>query len=147
MPCHGDHGQGLTDEFRQLWVEDHQNCWARGCHAGRLEDQGFPIPRVVPAVSSRPDQLLRFPAPEDLFAYLESTHPPQNPGVLKEDEYWAVTALLLSENQRLAPDGTVGPLEVRLPYVHPAGAVAIFLAVTLLVAGLLVWQSKAASNG
>lgn len=146
MPCHGDKGQGLTDEFRRLWVEDHQNCWAHGCHGGRLEDEGFPIPRIVPAVSSRPDQLLRFPQPEDLYAYLESTHPPQNPGVLKEDEYWAVTALLLSENQRLVPDGTVGPQEVRLPEVHPLGAIAIFLAATLLVAGLLVWQGQADSH-
>src|SRR4030065_637897 len=50
MPCHGDRGQGLTDEWRQVWVEDHQNCWGRGCHAGRLGDEGFPLPRVIPGV-------------------------------------------------------------------------------------------------
>ncbi len=35
MPCHGDHGQGLTEEWRQTWVVDHRNCWDRGCHSGR----------------------------------------------------------------------------------------------------------------
>ena len=142
MPCHGDHGQGLTDEFRQIWVEDHQNCWARGCHAGRIEDEGFPIPRVVPAVSNRPDKLLRFPQPQDLFAYLERTHPPQNPGVLSEDDYWAVTALLLSENQRLALDGVVGPQEIRLDQFSPGLAVGIFAANSLIIAGLLIWQAR-----
>jgi len=142
MPCHGDHGQGLTDEFRQIWVEDHQNCWARGCHGGRRDDQGFPIPKTVPAVSARPDQLQRFASPEDLFDYLESTHPPQMPGVLKEDEYWAVTALLLSSNQRLASDGAVGPQTVRLLSIDPLTAIGLFLVISVLVAGLFIWQSK-----
>ena len=94
MPCHGDHGQGLTDEFRQLWVEDHQNCWGRGCHAGRLEDQGFPIPRIVPAVSDRPDQLLRFPQPEDLFAY-------RSPPSLERYLDWGWGPILRSKAQAL----------------------------------------------
>jgi cytochrome c len=32
MPCHGDKGQRLTSEWRSQWVDDHQNCWGRGCH-------------------------------------------------------------------------------------------------------------------
>ena len=50
MPCHGDAGQGLTEEWRNVWVEDHRNCWAKGCHGGRLEDEGSPLPRTIPAV-------------------------------------------------------------------------------------------------
>ena len=96
MPCHGDYGQGLTDEFRGIWVEDHQNCWGRGCHAGREKDEGFPIPTTVPAVNiaSRSRQL--FPSNNDLYEYLRSTHPPQNPGVLKDDEYRALAVYLFS---------------------------------------------------
>lgn len=26
MPCHGDEGQGLTEEFREIWEDDHQDC-------------------------------------------------------------------------------------------------------------------------
>jgi hypothetical protein len=144
MPCHGDQGQGLTDEFRQVWVEDHQNCWAVGCHGGRVSDEGFPIPKYVPAVSARPDQLMRFASPENLFDYLQSYHPPQRPGALAEDEYWAVTALLLYENQRLESDGRVGPQQAHLPQIEPLTGIILFAAASLLVASLLIWQSQSA---
>jgi hypothetical protein len=105
MPCHGDQGQGLTDAWRATWVDDHQDCWARGCHAGRSEDGGFPIPTVVPAVVDPANALSHFPSAGALHDYLDETHPPQRPGVLPEEEYWALTAFLLAENQRL-PAGT-----------------------------------------
>ena len=38
MTCHGDKGQGLTDEFRGIWPSEHQNCWVRGCHSGKGGD-------------------------------------------------------------------------------------------------------------
>jgi mono/diheme cytochrome c family protein len=104
MPCHGDQGQGLTDEWRATWVDDHQNCWARGCHSNRLEEEGFPIPTVVPPVAGTVYTLIDFSTPDSLYDYLQSTHPPQNPGILTEEDYWALTAFLLSENDRL-PDG------------------------------------------
>jgi mono/diheme cytochrome c family protein len=146
MPCHGDHGQGLTDEFRQIWVEDHQNCWAVGCHGGRVSDEGFPIPKYVPAVSARPDQLMRFASPENLFDYLQSYHPPQRPGALEDEEYWAVTALLLFENQRLESDGRVGLQQANLPQIKPLTGIILFLATSLLVASLLIWQSKSTDH-
>lgn len=109
MPCHGDRGQGLTDEFRETWVEDHQNCWARGCHSGRAGEEGFPIPTVVPAVAVEPGALQSFTSSTALHNYLEETHPPQQPGILPEEDYWALTAFLLSENGRLAPGPDLGP--------------------------------------
>lgn len=108
MPCHGDRGQGLTDEWRQAWVEDHQDCWARGCHSGRAGDEAFPLPRSVPAVSGS-SQLIANLTADDLFDYLLHNHPPQRPGALSEDECWALTAFVLHENGRLSPDGHVGP--------------------------------------
>ena len=108
MACHGDRGQGLTAEFRSLYVED-QNCWARGCHAGRPGDQGFPIPRTVPAVISATGKLPLFATPESLYAFLRATHPPQYPGHLPDDQYWAVTNYLLVQNGQLSPNQTLGP--------------------------------------
>lgn len=108
MPCHGDRGQGLTDEFRSLYVED-QNCWARGCHAGRPGDQGFPIPRSVPAVISSSGDLPPFATAEQLFGYLRATHPPQYPGHLPDDEYWAISAYVLDQNHRLPEGEVLGP--------------------------------------
>lgn len=109
MPCHGDRGQGLTDEFRSLWVDDHQNCWGRGCHGGRSGDQGFPLPRTVPAIISSSGDLLPYATPEALYEYLRATHPPQHPGYLAEDEYWAITAYVLTESKRLPSGQQVGP--------------------------------------
>jgi len=103
MPCHGDQGQGLTDEFREIWVEDHQNCWARGCHTGRSELAAFYIPRSIPAVIGTPQALRPFQTAEELFAFLRATQPPQRPGALDDSEYWALTSFLLHENGRPLP--------------------------------------------
>ena len=109
MPCHGDRGQGLTDEFREVWGEDHQNCWGRGCHTGKSEMDAFYIPKSVPAVSGVSHALGASASPDELFAYLQNTQPPQRPGALTEGEYWALTAFLLHENGRLPADARVGP--------------------------------------
>jgi mono/diheme cytochrome c family protein len=106
--CHGDRGQGLTDEYRNLYVED-ANCWARGCHAGHNEDKGFPIPRVVPAVISSTGTLLPFATPEDIFEFLRTTHPPQNPGIMSDQDYWDLVAYLLTENGRLPAGEVLSP--------------------------------------
>ncbi len=103
MPCHGDQCQGLTDEFREIWVEDHQNCWASGCHGGRERDEGFPLPRQIPDVLG----LESFQETEDLFQYLQITHPPQRPGALSEAEYWSATAFLLYKSGRMAYNESV----------------------------------------
>ncbi len=108
MPCHGDRGQGLTAEFRSLYVED-QNCWARGCHGGRVGDQGFPIPRTVPAIISSTGDLPPFATADELFEFLHTTHPPQYPGALPDDQYWAVSNYLLVQNHRLSPGQELSP--------------------------------------
>ena len=109
MRCHGDRGQGLTDEFRQVWVEDHQDCWGRGCHTGKSELAAFYIPKSVPPVSGETDALSAFQSAEELFAFLQGTQPPQRPGALSEEEYWALTAFLLAENGRLPEGARLGP--------------------------------------
>jgi len=110
MPCHGDYGQGLTDEFRAVWVDDHQNCWAGGCHGGRSDDGGFPIPKYVPAVivSESVSALQKFITNEDLYNFLIQKHPPKSPGVLEDHEYWALTAFLLAKSGRLSSEMILG---------------------------------------
>jgi hypothetical protein len=135
MPCHGDHGQGLTDEWRAMWVEDHQNCWARGCHSGRSGEEGFPIPHDVPPVAGSPQAISRFEAPGDLFDYLVAHHPPQRPGALSEQECWALTAFLLRENNPHLVGNTVG-LAGDAPD-GPRAAVGVSLVIGSLLLGLL----------
>ena len=98
MPCHGDAGQGLTAEFRLLW-EDHQNCWDRGCHGGKKDDEGFPISTTIPAIVTE-DHLMQFASEEELFEYLKATHPPQYPGFLEDEEYHDIAFVLFKMNSR-----------------------------------------------
>jgi mono/diheme cytochrome c family protein len=97
MTCHGDRGQGLTDEFRGIWEPDHQNCWARGCHAGRPNDLGFPIPTIVPGLVGG-DHLAKFSSLQALSDFLQATHPPQSPGILKSEEYHAIALFVFTMN-------------------------------------------------
>ncbi len=120
MPCHGDVGQGLTDEWRNVWEEDHRNCWASGCHGGRAGDEGFPVPRTIPAVIGAPPVLGNFQTSEELFEYLKQTHPPQRPGVLSDTDYHNVTALLWQDSGRTDPEPTLSPTPTPAPAAHPA---------------------------
>jgi hypothetical protein len=128
MPCHGDVGQGLTDEWRAVWVDDHQNCWAKGCHGGRIEDEGFPLPKTIPAVIGPEVNMGQHATQAELLSYLEQTHPPQRPGKLEKQEYEQVTAFLWHENQRDTPATTVQPV----PVVLALGG--------LLLAGIVLWR-------
>lgn len=142
MPCHGDRGQGLTDEFREaVWVEDHQDCWASGCHGGRYKDEGFPIPRYIPGVLN----LAFFEDPEALFSYLQETHPPQRPGALLKEEYWAATAFLLNKSGRLPDYGWVGDL-IPSPRISNEQGLVAYLAITLLIGFLVINQAKRKSE-
>lgn len=113
MTCHGDRGQGLTDEFRSVWEPGHQNCWGRGCHSGRPGEEGFPIPTVVPALVNE-NQLARFASMQELANFLKATHPPQSPGVLQDHEYRVIALFVFSMNAREPVDraitSTVAPV-------------------------------------
>jgi cytochrome c len=135
MPCHGDRGQGLTDEWREVWVEDHQDCWARGCHAARSELDGFYIPRTIPAVIGSPPALAAFQDAEELFAFLRATQPPQRPGALADAEYWALTNFLFHENGRPLP------LSPGMASVSSAGLVLALLAPLLALASV-TWLAR-----
>lgn len=139
MPCHGDRGQGLTDEWREVWEEDHQDCWGKGCHSFRDQDEVFTIPTTIPPVVGTAQIVQRFSTPLDLFEYLRSTHPPQNPGILSDEEYWALTDFLLIKNGKLSEKEEVGPqTESKIPLLFEvvAGISLGMILVALLFFGL-----------
>lgn len=140
MPCHGDRGQGLTNEWREVWVEDHQNCWGRGCHTGSPEIGAFFIPRFVPPVSGSPQALKAFETADDLFAFLRETQPPQRPGALSDSEYWELTAFLLHENDRLASDTQVGPKALSASV--PGSDLILATLLPLLALFSVLWLAK-----
>lgn len=99
--CHGDERQGLTDEWRAEWSPETQNCWQSKCHAGNHPPEGFDLPRYVPPLGG-PNALARFETALDLQHYISNNMPWHNPGSLTSEQYWQVTAFLISE-QGVAP--------------------------------------------
>ena len=98
LPCHGDRGQGLTDEFRETYPPEEQYCWERGCHGKRPYDFGFTLPMQIPAVIGPQAALGKFTNAATLHAYIKAAMPYWKPGSLTEEESWLVTAFLLREN-------------------------------------------------
>jgi len=118
MTCHGDVGQGLTDEFRAIWPEEHQNCWGRGCHGNCRVDEGFPIPTVVPALVSEA-KLAQFPSQQALYEFLKATHPPQDPGYLEDEQYRAIVRYVFNMNASALDEPAPTPVLTTPPASTP----------------------------
>jgi mono/diheme cytochrome c family protein len=104
MPCHGDVGQGLTDEFRfREYPPEDTNCWKSGCHGPRPYDNGFTLPITVPVLIG-PGALQRFPTAQNMYAFMRASMPFNAPGSLSDEQYLELTAFLLEQNQ-FTPQG------------------------------------------
>lgn len=145
MPCHGDQGKGLTDEFRKIWVEDHQNCWAVGCHGGRVSDEGFPIRHYVPAVVSPISIKTHFPDARDLFNYLQTTHPPQRPGTLRQEDYLNLSSFILYKNGILTANESVGMQSPATIQGNPIWSGLIYLILMGIVSAALIIQARSSA--
>ncbi|MCZ2128435.1 MAG: c-type cytochrome [Anaerolineales bacterium] len=98
LPCHGDRGQGLTDEFREVYPPEDRNCWNSGCHGKRPYDDGFTLPTAIPAVVGAA-ALQKFSDAAALQAYVKSAMPYWKPGSLSDEEAWATTAFILRQSE------------------------------------------------
>ena len=97
LPCHGDRGQGLTDEFREVYPPEDRNCWNSGCHGKRPYANGFTLPTTIPALIGS-GTLQKFPTAANLHGYIFAAMPFWKKGSLTEGESWQVTAFLLRQN-------------------------------------------------
>jgi mono/diheme cytochrome c family protein len=124
QPCHGDQGQGLTDEWRAQYPPEDQNCWNSGCHGNRPYENGFTLPTAVPAVIGE-DSLARFATLGEVHAFIQAAMPYQDAGHLSEAEYLAITAFLARAhgvwNEQSLNTANVG--EVRLQPLAPENVV------------------------
>lgn len=105
MPCHGDRGQGLTDEFRQVYPTEDRNCWASGCHGRRPYPAGFTLPTEVPPLIGE-GALQSFASIAALNGFVRATMPRQAPGTLSPEQYDQLIAFLAREND--LPVGELG---------------------------------------
>jgi len=97
MPCHGDQGQGLTDEFRAQYPPEDQNCWNSGCHGDRPYDQSVQLPTSVPAIIGD-GTLQKFDTMDAVYRYTSVAMPYFFPGALTQEEYLAILAHITREN-------------------------------------------------
>jgi len=97
LPCHGDKGQGLTDEFRKTYPPEEEYCWESGCHGANPYESGFTIPKFIPGVIG-PETISKFSDAAQLNSYIRVTMPFWQPGSLTEEEAWRVTAFIMREN-------------------------------------------------
>jgi len=96
MACHGDVGQGLTEEWKDAFGEEDRNCWQSGCHGPDHPTPGFRIPedKPIPGLAG-PGKLARFKNSQELHDYILASMPWWDPGRLTDEEAWQVTAYLL----------------------------------------------------
>jgi hypothetical protein len=104
MPCHGDKGQGLTEEFRQLYPVEEQNCWDSGCHGARPYEDGWTLPSTVPALVG-PGELSNFESEAALYGYIRATMPFHDPSTLEDGIYQRITAFLIRQNGHMVSPG------------------------------------------
>lgn len=150
MACHGDFGQGLTDEWREVWEED-ANCWQRGgCHGPDHPDHGFEIPTTCcPAVLGE-NALTRFDNAQELFTYNSETMPWWNPGYLTREEFWQVTAFMMRQQGAMPNDVVLDEGNAFVFKLNPVSPLPenrradiwIIAGILSAVAGLLFLQNR-----
>lgn len=117
MACHGDRGQGLTDEWRQTAFGEDRNCWESKCHGPNHPPEGFVFPRIVPPAWGSAT-LKRFVTADELQAYLYESMPWWNPGSLTEQEALELTNFMLLRHGSLPEGETITPQNAGLAPVH-----------------------------
>jgi quinol-cytochrome oxidoreductase complex cytochrome b subunit/mono/diheme cytochrome c family protein len=104
LTCHGDRGQGMTEEWRNAYGDD-QDCWQSGCHGTDHPTPGFLIPKdlVIPPVAGA-GKLARFKNAQELHDFILASMPWWNPGDLTDEEAWQVSAYILRLHKVMPTD-------------------------------------------
>lgn len=102
MACHGDKGQGLTEEWRAAWGTEEMDCWQSGCHAKNHPPEGFEFPTYAPPVIGE-GALGRFTTAADLHNFISTKMPWHAPGTLDDKTYWQLVTFLATRNGAEVP--------------------------------------------
>lgn len=137
MACHGNQGQGLTDEWREAAFGEDKDCWTSKCHASNHPPQGFEFPHTVPALVGG-GQLGRFASAQQLYDYIVAMMPWWNPASLTPEKGWQVTAYILKMNDTLPGQITLnGKAASAIPVHRKLQVPANDTSFALLLAGTL----------
>lgn len=118
MSCHGDKGQGLTEDWANSFPPEEKNCWDSGCHAEDAPENSFILPQTgIPALAGA-GALARFSNTFELQTYIRGNMPFNRSGTLTEVEAWSLTAYILRMNGRELPDFTLDKTSGAAVSVH-----------------------------
>ncbi len=149
MSCHGDAGQGLTDEWRNSYVLEERDCWKSGCHGDDAPKNSFVIPKTgVPALTGA-GKLARFSNTDELYRHIHQNMPLFPTGSLTSEAAWSLTAYVMRLNDR-PPDGftldeTNGaaiPVHRKVKFPESAFPGALIL-ITVLALAAIGWKFQA----
>ena len=111
MVCHGDRGQGLTEEWRNAGDPADANCWQSRCHASNYPPGGFELPRYAPPLIGD-YALARFATTGDLYDYIRLSMPWHMPGALEEEQYRRIAVFLADANGATGLNGAAAWAEI-----------------------------------
>lgn len=152
ISCHGDHGQGLTDEWRASFGVEESDCWQSGCHGSDAPLNSFEIPQAgIPALRGA-GRLARFSNSFELFTYIQQNMPYFRTGSLTSDDAWALTAYLLRLNEKEIKNFTLDEVNGSAIPVHhrvrpPENEVpAALLLVGILALTAIGWNARRSTD-
>jgi quinol-cytochrome oxidoreductase complex cytochrome b subunit len=100
LDCHGDHGQGLTEEWQSAFAPEYRDCWQSGCHGMDVPENSFEIPQTgVPALAGA-GSLASFSNAFELQTQIHDNMPFFPTGSLTSEQAWSLTAYVLRLNDR-----------------------------------------------
>lgn len=152
IACHGDQGQGLTEEWRASYAPPERDCWRSGCHGSDYPENSFEIPveSGAPGIAEA-GKLAQFSNAFELQKYIFESMPWQNPGSMTPEDAWGVTAYVLKlhgtqpEGVRLEKtNASAIPIHrsVSAPTNELPGALALAAALSLAAVGMTLQASK-----
>lgn len=150
--CHGDHGQGLTEEWRGSFPIDKRDCWQSGCHAGNAPENSFQIPTTGAPALVGAGKLARFSNSYELSNYIRQNMPFFRAGSLTSEAAWSLTAYLLRLNDRQTggftlneDNGSAIPIHRSITFPESEIPAALILAGVLVLA--VVGWNRLGSQG
>jgi quinol-cytochrome oxidoreductase complex cytochrome b subunit len=139
MSCHGDQGQGLTEDWLNSFPPEEKNCWDAGCHASDAPASSFEIPQTgIPSLAGA-GTLSRFSNSFELYRFIIENMPFFRSGSLTSGEAWSLTAFILRMNDREVEGFLLGDTSgAAIPVHHKVSPPESQIPGTLILVGFLI---------
>jgi len=139
MSCHGDQGQGLTEDWLNSFPPEEKNCWDSGCHASDAPASSFEIPQTgIPSLAGA-GTLSRFSNSFELYRFIIENMPFFRSGSLTSGEAWSLTAFILRMNDREVEGFLLGDTSgAAIPVHHKVSPPESQIPGTLILVGFLI---------